>query len=173
MKSRPNNKELAELVKENNIDLERFNRIRRIIGEGEENWCGPRAVAYLISYHIGHPRLGLEEVVSTTGGPPYWPGRVKSALNHFATKYALAKRARVTWGFHVDMIVREIDSNQPMVLFTLLGGPWQIAHDTIIVGYKSVLSSEGRISKAEINTYDYSWVKSNKVGIFPATISLN
>ena len=173
MKSRPRNKELAALVKENNIDLERFNRIRRIIGEGEENWCGPRAVANLIDYHIGDASVRLEEVVSTTGGPPYWPGKVESALNHFATKYALAKRAKVTRGFHVDTIVKEIDSDQPTVLFTLLGGPWQIAHNTIIVGYKSALSSEGRILEATINTYDYGWVKSNKVGIFPATISFN
>jgi hypothetical protein len=165
--------ELALVSEENNVDLERFDRTKKTSNEGRWDWCGPRAVANIINYHIGNVRVSLEEIMSAFGGPPYWPRKVESALNHFAREYGLDECAKATWHFDINTVVEEIDAGRPLVLFTFLGGPWRIPHNTVLVGYKVLRSDKGRITKSAIRTFDYGWVDSDNTGILRALTIFN
>ncbi len=169
----PHRTELALVSRENNVDLERFDTIKKTSDQGRWDWCGPRAVANLINYHLGGVKVSLEEIMSIFGGPPYWPRKVESALNHFAVKYGMDERAKATWRFDINTMVEEIDASRPLVLFTLLGGPWRIPHNTVVVGCKMLWSHDGRLTGSAMRTFDYGWVSCDNTGVFRAITTFN
>jgi len=156
--------------KENYVDTNRFYWVKWT-DKVPWDWCGPLAVANVINYYLGEQRVTPQDVVSYEGSPPYWPNMVREALDHFARKYGLEERAEITSKLDVNKIIAQIDDNRPVVLFSLGGGPWILAHNTIILGYAITLSAEGRVIGCALFTYDYGWVNSDNVGIWPTTIT--